>query len=367
MAACPLRYRLGAEALRRRAPRLRCETLYAVGGLYGNSFALRALVERALQEERPTQIVFNGDFNFLNATPAWWRQINTEIRDGSVRGIPHVATLGNVEAEAAAEVFEGCGCGYPSYTSPSVPERSDQIVRVLHGCAHAAGEPELLRWLRGLPLGIVAEVGPEGTPVAIVHGDVDSLAGWGLGVEVLEPLDTTLREQLGCGEQHVTPSERLQTWFREAGVTGILSTHTCLPFGQSLVEADSVFDEASGEGGGPLVLFNNGSAGMPNFRGVRAGLVTRVSADPVPPPDALYGVSAGGLRYDALPVYYDHEAFLARFDEVWPEGSAAAASYRERLLRGPAFSIEQAARGGVELAAGAAALSRELRRSSSRL
>ena len=164
-AACPLHYRLGARALRR-APRIRCDTLYAVGGLYGNSFALSSLLERAHREVRPTQIVFNGDFNFLNCTPAWWREINSEVRHGAVRGVPHVATLGNVEAEAAAERFDGCGCGYPSYTSSGVAERSDQIVRVLHACAHAAGAADLLPWLRGLPLGVVAEVGEGRVPVA---------------------------------------------------------------------------------------------------------------------------------------------------------------------------------------------------------
>ena len=136
LAACPLHYRLGARALRR-APRIRCDTLYAVGGLYGNSFALSSLLERANRETLRTQIVFNGDFNFLNCTPAWWRQINSEIRHGAVRGVPHVATLGNVEAEAATEHYTGCGCGYPSYTSPGVADRSDQIVRELHACAHA--------------------------------------------------------------------------------------------------------------------------------------------------------------------------------------------------------------------------------------
>ena len=163
-ASCPLHYRLGARALRR-APRIRCDTLYAVGGLYGNSFALSSLLERANRETRRTQVVFNGDFNFLNCTPAWWRQINSEVRHGAVHGVPHVATLGNVEAEAAAEHFNGCGCGYPSYTSPGVADRSDQIVLELHACAHAAGAADFLPWLRGLPLGIVAEVGDRQVPV----------------------------------------------------------------------------------------------------------------------------------------------------------------------------------------------------------
>ena len=125
-----------------------------------------------------------------------------------------------------------------------------------------------------------------GVQVGIVHGDVDSLAGWALGVELLEPLDLKLRAQLGCGPQHVTPRAQLLDWFREAGVDAILSTHTCLPFGQGL-EAGAGADGGGGQGGGVeggataagperLVLFNNGAAGMPNFRGVRAGLVTRV-------------------------------------------------------------------------------------------
>ena len=164
LAACPLHYRLGARALRR-APRIRCDTLYAVGGLYGNSFALSSLLERANRETLRTQIVFNGDFNFLNCTPAWWRQINSEIRHGAVCGVPHVATLGNVEAEASTEHYTGCGCGYPSYTSPGVADRSDQIVRELHACAHAAEAAEFLPWLRGLPLGVVAEVGDRHVPV----------------------------------------------------------------------------------------------------------------------------------------------------------------------------------------------------------
>ena len=100
-----------------------------------------------------------------------------------------------------------------------------------------------------------------------------------------------------------------------------------------------------GAGAERLVLFNNGAAGMPNFRGVRAGLVTRVSADPTPPPDALYGIAAGGLRYDAIPLPYDHAAFLSRFDDVWPQGSPAEVSYRARLLHGPPFSLEQVRRG----------------------
>ena len=49
MASCPLSYRLGARALRA-AQTVQCQTLYAVGGLYGNMHALSAIRQRAAQE-----------------------------------------------------------------------------------------------------------------------------------------------------------------------------------------------------------------------------------------------------------------------------------------------------------------------------
>src|SRR5690606_22904340 len=60
---CPLRYRYGAEALAA-ASELAAETLYVVGGLYGNPFALDAVEALAAMEPGPVRIVFNGDFNW---------------------------------------------------------------------------------------------------------------------------------------------------------------------------------------------------------------------------------------------------------------------------------------------------------------
>ena len=59
--ACPLSYRLGAAALRA-APIVRAPSvLYAVGGLYGNLPALRAIRARAAAEPAGNAtIVFNG-------------------------------------------------------------------------------------------------------------------------------------------------------------------------------------------------------------------------------------------------------------------------------------------------------------------
>eukprot|EP00966_Prymnesium_polylepis_P200254 4640483-Prymnesium_polylepis.1 len=142
---CPLSYRFGAARLRE-MPRLQCETLFAVGGLYGNTLALRAVQQRAALEERPcdTHVVFNGDFNFFNVSPSWWLEVNGMIRDGARLH----ATLGNVEVEATRPGLSdaGCGCAYPDYVSDGVVERSNAIV------GRCGGRPPLLLLLLLLPL-----------------------------------------------------------------------------------------------------------------------------------------------------------------------------------------------------------------------
>ena len=362
--SCPLSYRLGAAALRR-APTFRAPTvLYAVGGLYGNLEALAAIRARAATEPcGEAVIVFNGDFNFFNAEPRWWSELNAQIRRD------HVATAGNVEIESSAVEPSGlgCGCGYPAYVSPGVSERSDRIVESLRSTAARADAPELLDWLRSLPRALVAEVGASRRRVGIVHGDVDSLAGWQLGVEAMDPADNALRASLGCdgtgmgGAEHLlptTPQSKVVSWCEDADVAGLLCTHTCLPFGQLLLGASSG-REQSGPPQSPqppnqsqqyaLGVFNNGSGGMPNFAASRFGLATRVSDDPTPPADSLYGGVAGGLRYDAIPIRYDHAAWLERFGAVWPEGSDAHTSYFARLQHGPTgFKLRHAARAGTD-------------------
>ena len=92
---------------------------------------------------------------------------------------------------------------------------------------------------------------------------------------------------------------------------------------------------------------------MPNFAGERGtGLVTRVSSDPAPPADSLYGGVVDGLRFDAVRIHYDHEAWAARVSERWPEGSDVHRSYHARMQGGPAaFAVANAAREGVALPA----------------
>ena len=54
--------------------------------------------------------------------------------------------------------------------------------------------------------------------------------------------------------------------FARAGVRAFASSHTCLPVLQCFE--------------GDHAVVNNGAAGMPNFRGTRYGLATRISAAP---------------------------------------------------------------------------------------
>ena len=89
-------------------------------------------------------------------------------------------------------------------------------------------------------------------------------------------------------------------------------------------------------------MINNGAAGMPNFKGNRCGVITRIATTPSPHAP-LYGVQRDGLHIDALAVDYDTEAFLARFIKRWPPGSPAYESYYNRIVDGPDFALAQAA------------------------
>ena len=61
-----------------------------------------------------------------------------------------------------------------------------------------------------------------------------------------------------------------------------------------------------------------------------------------------YGADLGRVRVEAVPLAFDLSAALAAFDGVWAPGSAAAVSYRERLVHGDdGWSPGAANRAGV--------------------
>ncbi|MGB7543550.1 MAG: hypothetical protein WBM28_16240 [Burkholderiales bacterium] len=299
--SCPRHYRY-SPAVFAQAAALRAESLYVVGGLYGNPGALDAVLELARRED--ATLAFNGDFNWFDVTAGDFAAVNETV-------LKHAALRGNVETEIAAEDSgEGCGCGYPEWVGDAEVGRSNEILARLRDTAR--GFPLLRARLGALPMHLVAEVG--GVRIGIVHGDADSLAGWRFSQEMLRERPGRARELLEL-----------------AAVDMFASSHTCLPVMQGFVTPR-----------GTALIANNGAAGMPNFRDTQFGLVTRIA--PRPSPEALYGARLGAVCVEAVPVRYDHDAWLARFDRAWPSGSPASASYRQRIVSGPAYGIEQAAR-----------------------
>ena len=118
--SCPLDYRYGAAAIAA-APTFEAETLYVVGGLYGNLAALDEIERMAAAERGQVTIVFNGDFNWFNVGDASYVRINQRV-------LAHRATVGNVEAELCRnDSVAGCGCAYPDSVDQPTVERSNAI------------------------------------------------------------------------------------------------------------------------------------------------------------------------------------------------------------------------------------------------
>ena len=298
---CPLSYRHSPRELDR-DPQVVAETLYVVGGLYGNVEALEAIHALAASEPGPVTLAFNGDFHWFDVDPADFERITEVV-------LAHPALRGNVETEIAGEDSgAGCGCAYPVDVSDAEVSCSNAILERLR--ATAARVPALRARLGRLPMHLTARVGD--ARIGLVHGDAASLAGWGFAHDRLDD-----------------PAHRrwIESTFRDAKVDAFASTHTCLP-------ALRRFD------GG--VVANNGAAGMPNLAGSRHGLLTRISTRSFPGPERLYGLEVAGVRIEALRIDYDHARWVERFLGSWPEGSPAHASYHRRITQGTRFRLEQA-------------------------
>jgi predicted phosphodiesterase len=296
--SCPLSYRYGPHALAT-APVRQAQTLYVVGGLYGNVPALDALDALLAQETGPVTVCFNGDFNWFNVDANMLREVNTRV-------LQHDAIAGNVEAELCTALDDaGCGCAYPESVDAQVVERSNRIHARLKAALHQ--HPDLRARLSSLPM--FARYDVAGLRVAVVHGDAESLAGWGFDHAALTD-DTN--------------DAWLSRMFAQAQVDVFASSHTCVPVLKDL--------------GG--VVINNGAAGMPNFSGRQQGLITRIGAQPLP--HALYGVHKKGLHIQAVPLAYDALRWEQDFLKQWPPGSDAHTSYFARIQGRLSFHPEQA-------------------------
>jgi hypothetical protein len=300
---CPPQYRYAPEDIARSAA-IEADTLYIVGGLYGNAQALDTILELAAREPRPVTLVFNGDFNWFNIDRAGFDNINSRV-------LRHVALRGNVETELAGDdSAAGCGCAYPATVSDAEVTCSNQIEDRLRETARAF--PGHRKRLRALAMYAVARVG--GVRIGIVHGDAEALAGWGFARNAL---DEPAREAW------------IENCFSRASARIFASSHTCLPVCRTIGTPD-----------GACTVINNGAAGMPNFSGNHYGIITRIAV--APSPDALYGVCIEGVHAEALPVAYDQSAWLTEFAKNWPPGSPAHESYWNRIVNGPAGALADA-------------------------
>ncbi len=310
---CPLNYRYGAAAIAT-APLVPVQTLYVVGGLYGNLQALHAIESLAEQEAGPVTLCFNGDFNWFNCDASTFEAINLGV-------LAHAAILGNVEAELGTGSDDaGCGCGYPDDVDTVTVERSNRIHARLKQTAQRA--PALLEAFNKLAMFARYQVGD--CRVAVVHGDADSLAGWQFDGAHLA------RARPGDAAFDTNQASWLQTAFARAEVDIFASSHTCQPALMAL-----------GDPVAARMLINNGAAGMPNFEGHRAGLFTRIS-EHVSPHATLYGATRSAVHIDALNVPYDYNQFEHDFLAQWPVGSDAYESYFNRIAGRTGFTVAQA-------------------------
>ena len=297
--ACPLHYRCAPDSLAA-VPALHCDTLYVAGGVYGNRPALRRIVELFEREPGRKRLVFNGDFNWFDIDDEAFVEVNRTV-------LGFDAIRGNVDA--------GCGCAYPAWVGDAVVAHSNTIMGRLQATArrHAA----LARAVAALPMQLRFEVG--GLRIGVVHGDAQSLAGWGFAQESLaEPAH----------------AKAVAGWFGAAQVDVFASSHTCLPVFQR-VGIDTTL--------GGLVL-NNGAAGMPNFAGSVEGLLTRIATRPFEGPQARFGLRQGPVFIDAIGLDFDAASWRAEFLDQWPAGSAAHTAYWPRICHGPDYARAQALR-----------------------
>lgn len=310
--ACPVDYRLDPAVWKADPTEEHTyDTLLVVGGLYGNPYAMDAVQSMYVKEKERlgeggrVGMVFNGDMHWFDRTADEFAR----IEDGAS---PYIPMVGNVEAEVRRQedVGVGCGCAYPDCTDDASVSRSNRIHHMMR--EEIQKHPELIRRLEGRPAHMVAQVGE--CKVGITHGDEKLLGGWDCAIEQLEDV---LRQ----GE--------LSDFMEENEIDIFATTHTCAAVAGRL------------RGG---VVINNGAAGLPTFKGQHFGVLTRISG--TKDEDAIYRTEYKGVYIEAVPVRYDHDAYLQWFDELWKHNSPAEVSYRNRIVNGPECYIGNALLGG---------------------
>ena len=302
--SCPLAYRYGAKSIQPLEP-IETDTLYVIGGLYGNPHALASIKQLAIAEKNPVRLCFNGDFHWFDIAPDQFLKIQQGVSQ-------HDAICGNVEYELGTENYSGgCGCSYPDSVAPEIVERSDAIHRRLSETARQF--PDAIQYFSQLPM--FRKYTVAGTSIAVIHGDADSLAGWNFDSSMID-------------------TDSVQSWsqqsFMLANVDVFASSHT----GSALMRRFAVDEQIK-------LVVNNGSAGSPNFSQAIHGVITRISSDRYQG-ESLASNRIGNTWIEALPIRYNHDAWRNDFLHQWPEGSDAYISYWKKINQGPDYHPNQA-------------------------
>lgn len=301
---CPLAYRYGAKSIAAHKA-TETDTLYIVGGLYGNLQSLSTIKQLFSAEKRNARLCFNGDFHWFDIAPNQFQLIQQEV-------MQHDAISGNVEYELGTENYSGrCGCSYPNSVAPEIVERSDAIHRRLSATARKF--LEATRYFSKLPM--VKKYKVSGIKVAVVHGDADSLAGWNFDYSLID-------------------TNSVRSWVRQAFTLAEVDVFASSHTGSALVRRFSDNEKDK-------LVINNGSAGAPNFINALHGVITRISSDPYQG-EVLASTRMGNAWIEALPIRYNQEAWLAEFSNQWPKGSDAHASYWAKITLGPNYTLDTA-------------------------
>lgn len=290
------------------------DTLLIAGGLYGNPFAADELTRMYNNEcERlgasgRVGVVLNGDIHWFDRDIENFGLVEKKIEN-------YIPLIGNVEAEVRRldDIGVGCGCAYPDCTDDASVSRSNRIHGMMKN--EIQKSQELLALLENRAAHMTAKVG--GLKIGITHGDEKLLGGWECAIEQLED---------------VIRQAELNDFMTDNGIDIFATTHTCAAVAARL---------SSG------IVINNGSAGLPTFRGQKFGVLTRISVNPCD--DAIYRCEYKDVYVEAVPVRYDHDSYVEWFDKLWPHNSPAEVSYRKRIINGPETYIANSLLGGFDI------------------
>ncbi|WAW14537.1 metallophosphoesterase [Peptostreptococcus equinus] len=306
--SCPLDYNIDQSLFAKKENDIICDTVYIVGGLYGNYQALEEIDKIVKSEKSDCIIIFNGDIHWFDKDYEDFVRIENFVRT-------HIPLLGNVESELIRDkdINVGCGCSYPGCVDDDVVKRSNIIHQEMKDMVDI--NSKIKDEIKKRQKICIVKVGDK--RIAITHGDEKSLAGWECSRENL--LD-------------INRQNELISWFKDNDIDVIASTHTCAPVALKLEN---------------FAVINNGASGMPNFKDKHYGIITRISK--CKSEKAIYSSKIDYIYIEALAVNYNINEFVDWFDNVWPNNSPASISYRERIIKGTADNIEDAILSGFEI------------------